>query len=177
MNDGLRLIGRLRVIDLPSDEPLFGDELAHAIERGHARIDFVSTNLLVNQGLSVFSRIIGNNVGAPLVGGSGFTTLSDITVRTMDLGNTTSPPTPAITDTTGVGALVYSPPLIVTYPDNYSVMFSGVIPQSELIGTTITEECLKLGNGKVFAKKAPFSTLKTGSHAKQFDHTIIVSRG
>ena len=177
MSDGTKVTGRLTVLDVPGSTPLFGADLERALADGSARVDFVSMNLLVNNGLSTFSRLLGNNACTPLLGGAGFSTLADITVQTMQLGNTVSPAAPAAADTSGVGSLVFTPTLIVSYPTPYSVMFSGVVPQTELIGTTITEECLRLGNGLVFAKKAPLSILKTAASGKQFNHEVIFARG
>jgi hypothetical protein len=155
MADTFYIRGRLRALAIPSDAPLIGDELQQALEDGRAQIILDQKNLIVNQGMSIISRFLGNNINAPLInGGSGFSTLSDITIGGMRLGSTVTPPLPSVTDTSSVGTLVYSPVLTVSYPTNFSIKFSGVVPITQLIGTTITEE----------------------ANAIQFDHVIDFAR-
>ncbi len=176
--EGVRVLGRVRCTLLrPSvgNAPLIGEAFARAVHDGQAWVDFDRHNLVVNIGLSAIAKFLGNNAAAPTVGGSTFADLEAITVDTMELGAAASPSEPTTGDTTGVSNLIYTPPLTVSYPDDYSVMFSGVLPVTEAIGTTVTEEALKLVNGKVFAK-CIFSRVKTGSFGLQFDHTISFSR-
>lgn len=179
MQDRLSLRGRLRVLTIPTDTALVGDALQRALERGHAAVVRDQHNLIVNQGLSVISRFLGNNANAPLInGGAGFADISDITIGSMHLGSAVAPPAPLPTDTVSVSTLVYAPVLTVTYPDAFSIQFSGVIPITELVGTTITEEALRTVSGLVFAKvtlAVPY--LKTSGNAVQFDHLISFARG
>lgn len=132
-------------------------------------------NLVVNIGLSAVSRLLGGNVGAPSVGGGGFSTLDDIAVSTMRLGNHPSPTIPAVGDTVGVQQLIYTPALSVSYPDDYSVTFEGTIPATDGNGLTITEEALLLRNGLLFARTT-FAVPKTNAAALLFTHTISFSR-
>jgi hypothetical protein len=177
MRDALTILGMFSIIELDGDHaaPLVGEDLDRALRDGSARITLCQRNLITDIGLSVFSRMIGNNAGGPLVGGSGFDALSDITVGKMELGVTVNPSAPAAGDTTGVGTLAFTPPLTVTYPDAFTTKFSGVLPTGEGNGQTFTEEALKLRNGKVFAKKT-FSKAKTSSFAVQFDHAFTFGR-
>lgn len=168
--------GILRVYELHGVNSLLAaDDLAAAVLDGAAVKAVETHNLVVNQGLEAIAKFLGNNLGAPSVGGSTFSTLEDITVGAMDLGSTVSPTAPANADTASVGTLVYSPPIVVTYPTPYAVKFSGLVPITEANGVTFTEEALKLRNGKVFAK-ATFSKAKTSAYALQFDHTITFTR-
>jgi hypothetical protein len=149
-------------------------ELRNAVRKGHARMSFLKKNLIVNIGLQVFSRMLGNNLGGPLINGAGFSAIPDIAVGKMQLGTAVSPPSPAPTDTTGVSALAYTPVLVATYPTDYSIQFQGLLPTTEGNGSTFTEEALLLRNGLLFAKTT-FSEAKTGAFALQFAHTFTFS--
>lgn len=157
------------------NRPLVGALREQAIREGNLVQVMEHHNLIVNQGLEAIAKFLGGNAGAPTVGGGTFAELEDLVVAVMELGDATSPPSPAATDTTGVGSLIYQPPLVISYPGPYNIMFSGLLPIGEANGTTITEEALKLSNGLVFAK-ATFSRAKTSSFALQFDHTIYFAR-
>jgi len=177
MREAFQVSGRLSVYALFDDIVSSSIERQASLKDGTCRLVHTQRNLVVNNGLSAFSRLLGGGVGTPLIGGLGFSTWSEVAVTTMELGAAAVPPPPQATDTNGVGALVYTPRLVVEYPDPYTVSFSGVIPILELIGTTITEECLRLGNGLVFAKvKLATPTLKTGATALQFVHDISLVR-
>ena len=174
----LSVCGRLQIYNLMNDTVLIGHDLEAACAAGAAVLAYDQHNLIVNNGLSAISRFLGNNINAPTInGGSGFSTLADLTIGTMALGSSVSPAPPVVTDSTSVATLVYSPVLSVSYPTAFSIRFSGVLPIGELIGTTITEEALKTVSGLVFAKVAlatPY--MKTGANAAQFDHTITFAR-
>lgn len=182
MGDLFRLCGIVRAYTVGPElaarlggRPLVGALRAQALREGSLVQVMEHHNLIVDQGMEAIAKFLGNNAGAPTVGGATFSSLSDITVATMELGNAVSPPAPAAGDVTGVGALIYQPPVVVSYPDPYSVMFSGLLPIGEANGEVITEEALRLSNGKVFAK-ATFSRSKTNAFALQFDHTIAFAR-
>lgn len=174
--DSFRCRGILTVTRLyRADRMLHGKEMYEALRRGEA-LTRCQCNIVVDLGLSAISRLLGGGANSPTVGGTGVGDINEIAVGKMEIGNTVTPPTPAAGDTTGVGALVYTPPLVVTYPSATSVLFSGLVPATELNGTTLTEEALKLKNGKLFAKTI-FSEPKTSSFGLQFDHEIIIERG
>lgn len=154
--------------------PLVGRALRQAVAERSAVLVHEDSNLIVNYGLQALAVFIGNLAGTPSVGGSPPASMSAITVATMQIGNASSPPTPVGTDTTGVGSLVYTPPLTVTYPTAYSTMFSGVIPIGECNEDLLTEEALLLQNAIVFAK-ALINWPKTSASAVQIDHTIAFS--
>lgn len=164
---GTLRVSRLPVNRLFTDEELVREKLVVREER----------NLLVNLGLQVFSRQLGGNVGAPTIGGSTFGSISDLVVTRMLLGNASSPAAPVTTDTTGVTAVLFEPSLVVTYPTDYSVRFTGIMPTTEGNGSTITEEALYLSNGMVFAKRvlSP-GEIKDSSVALQFDHEFSFNR-
>lgn len=179
MNDGMRIIGRVRLTRVPAYvvEPLVGYDFDRAFYDGLADIVFDEHNLVVDIGMQAIAKFLGNNMGAPTVGGSTFADLSSITVGTMEIGDAASPAAPLAGDTTGVASLVYTPPITVSYPTSTSIKFSGVIPAPELVGTILTEEALKLVNGKLFAKcNFPTPYTKTGAHGVQIDHLIQFAR-
>lgn len=175
MQDGIHIIGELTIIEHDFNELLNGADLARSLRAGNARIVEKTHNKVVDTGLSVLSRIIGNNIGAPLVGGAGFTDIADLVVAQMQIGAAVAPISPANADTVGVTALVYTPVLVITYPSVYKIMFSGLVPITELIGTSLTEEALITANGKLFAKTT-FVRLKTGASGLQFNHEITIGR-
>lgn len=183
MRDGFKIHGIVRAYALsPALErhagrgvPMLGPAARQAQAEENMRKVFEDHNLVVDQGLEAIAKFLGNNAGAPTVGGSTFGSLADITVASMELGTAVSPPEPVAGDTVGVGSLVYQPPITVSYPTAFSVMFSGVVPVGEANGVIITEEALRLANGKVFAK-ALLHWPKTSALALQVDHTITFSR-
>ena len=182
MSDGLRIIGIVRAYEIHPElaarlggRPCVGVLRDQALREGTLRLVLEQHNMVVDQGIEAIACFLGNNANAPTVGGSTFGTMSDITVGTMELGTAVNPPAPMATDTAGVGSLVYQPPLTVSYPTPASIMFSGVLPIGEANGLVITEEALRLVNGKVIAK-ATFYRPKTSSNAMQFDHRILFAR-
>ncbi len=164
--------GTLRVSRIPLNRLFTDQEL-----RDGNMIVREDKNLLVNIGLQVFSRVLGGNAGAPTINGSTFGDITDLTVVKMLLGNNPSPVTPAITQTTGVSSPIYEPLLAVSYPTDYSIRFTGIIPTTEANGQTITEEALYLKNSLVFAKRvlSPGED-KTSAFALQFDHEFVFAR-
>ncbi len=167
--------GRLRITRTDGDAILCDEDVTR-----YGQVVFDEENLIVNYGLSAISRMIGGCAGSATVGGQGVTDPHDLAVTSMVLGNDPSPTTPANADTTGVSMPTFSPNLFVTYPSAYRVKFSGMLPKTESVGETITEEALYLkmqisGSPVVFAKKV-FSQLKTSAYALQFDHLITVAR-
>lgn len=155
--------------------PLLGHLREQALREGSARQVMEHHNLILDQGLEAIAKFLGGGAGAPLVGGGSISSIDDLVVTEMELGNAASPPAPAESDTTGVSSLVYQPPVTISYPTGFSIMFSGLLPIDEAVGETITEEALKLSNGLVFAKST-FSRTKTDAFALQFDHQILFGR-
>lgn len=177
MRDRIGIIGTLNVFRVfgSPDQPLSPHEMIRALRKGQAQLALLKRNMIVNTGLQVFSRMLGNNLGGPLIGGSGFADISDIAVGSMQLGTAVSPPAPSPTDSTGVSSLAYTPVLVAAYPDDYSIQFQGLLPMTEGNGSTFTEEALLLRNGLLFAKTT-FSEVKTSSFALQFSHTFGFGR-
>ena len=181
MHDGFRMLGKVHCIKLFKEfdgKPLIGDNLERALHDGTAEKLWVRSNLIVDQGMEAIAAFFGNNQGAPVVGGSTFGALSDITIGSMELGDTVGPATPVSGNTSSVGSLIYVPPITFSYAQTsttFSILVNGVLPITEAIGVTVTEEALKLVNGKVMAK-CIFSELKTGSYGLQFSHEITFAR-
>jgi hypothetical protein len=93
----------------------------------------------------------------------------------MRFGNDPAPTPPAVGGILGVTAQVYETDVSVVFPTTLSVSFHGVIPETEAVGTTITEECLVLGNGVIFARTL-LSEPKTADYSLLFVHTIALGR-
>lgn len=180
---GFRLHGIVRAYEvhpglaqrLAPGQALLGEMARQARREGTMVQVMEQHNLVVNSGMQAIAKFLGGAAGAPTVGGLAVGSIDEIVVATMQLGNAGSPPAPSDTDTVGVTSLLYQPPMSVSYPTAYSIMFSGVVPQLEAVGATFTEEALILANGKLFARST-FSRSKGGSFALQFDHTILFSR-
>lgn len=132
-------------------------------------------NLIYDNGLSALSRLLGGFGSPGTVGGVGYGTLSDIAVRTMQFGTNPSPTVPVNAGTTGVETLLYQSDVAVTYPTASSVQFQASIPLEEGNGTTITEECLIMGNGVVFARVL-LNEPKTDAYALLIAHTFNFAR-
>jgi hypothetical protein len=176
--DGFRVCGKVSCTLLRGHvaAPLLGDDLDRAIRDGDAAHLWVQHNLVVDQGMQALATFLGNNLGAPIVGGLSLGSLADITIGSMQIGDTVSPTTPATGDTSGVGSLVYSPPLYFTYPSGgFLFQASGVIPVGECAGLTLTEEALVMRNNLVFAK-AIFSQAMPSGFGLQFNHTVSFAR-
>jgi hypothetical protein len=175
----IRVTGKLSVYRIAPeiDTYLLPDQLDEAVRSGDAVLTRCQSNLIVNQGLQVFSRQLGGNVGAPTIGGSGFASISDIVVSQMLLGALASPPAPSPTDTALItplysfSSLGLTPTLVVTYPTDYSIQFGALLPSTEGNGTTWTQEQLVLTNGLLFAETI-YSEPKASSFGLQFLHSF-----
>lgn len=137
-------------------------------------------NMVVNLGLSICSRIIGNGVGSPLVGGVGFSALSDIAVTRMVLSNRSSPPAPSPTDTAAtLGTLLPARPLTVLYPDDYTIQFVTTIPigDTDYNNKDIREEALLTSavHNHLFARTT-FAAIRKKEPALTFRHTFSFER-
>jgi hypothetical protein len=178
MRDGFRICGKVscyRLKPVLKDRVLIGEDLTRALYDGNAIHAFTRKNLIVDQGMEALAAFFGNNMGAPLVGGSTFGSIADITIGSMELGDTVGPATPVTGSTTSVGSLIYIPPITFSYSGTFSIQVNGVLPITEAVGVTVTEEALKLVNGKVMAK-CIFSELKTNAYGLQFVHNISLAR-
>ena len=171
----LRGILAVHVIAGELDAALCPEDLAKAVRDRRAELTLCQHNLVVDTGLKAYTRFLGGNRGTPEVGGLSIISLSDLTVSRMVLGNTVNPPSPTPADATGVYTLLYTPTLAVSYPTNYSIMFSGLVPAGVAAGVTFTEEALMLSNGLVFAKTTFLVPKRTG-YSVQFSHQISTNR-
>lgn len=184
VNEFMRISGELRVTHIPADllrddKPLAPDIIDLLVANGRVKMHRYS-NVIVDQGLTAVSRMIGHGLGFPAVGAYGVSSVADLRVTTMHLGTTLNPPAPATTDT----AISENPPSYIIgsvtafYPSATSVTLAGVLPQaaSSLNGFAFTEEGLLLANGALIAHVTFAPEVKIPSHAIQFEHTITVSR-
>lgn len=183
-NEFLRVRGHLRVIHIPvqflaGDAPLAPAMIDLLAANGHVQIRRYS-NVIVDQGLSAVSRMLGHGLGFPSVGPYGVSSIADLRVTTMKIGTTLSPPTPATIDTDiSENPASYTINSVTAfYTSATSVTFAGVIPQAAtaLNGFAITEEGLFLANGAMLAHVTFPPEVKISSHAIQLEHEVEVSR-
>jgi len=163
-------------LDPAITDVLLEDEMAWAVKRGFATRRYHHHNLIVNIGLSVFSRFIGNLGGSPTIGSQGISTLSELTVKSMQIGGALVPyvpPAPAPADTTGVSVLLYQPAVFFGYPDAYSISVNGLLPPLDFVGYTILEEAVMLANGFPLAK-ITCNFLKSSDLGLQAVHTLAL---
>lgn len=137
----LKIEGRLRVYAVPEgmvqrDVP--GDAITRMCE---CVMD--NRNLIVNSGLDWVATKLGHGLGTPpvQVGGQTITSIADLIVSKMKVGNASSPAAPAPGDT----ALADPSPLVtlstitVSYPTASSVRFRATIPINTQNGQGLTE--------------------------------------
>lgn len=167
--------GHLRITRVPGvvDTPITGRMPSDAA------VVFDDHNLIVNAGMQVFSRMLGNNLGfLGSVNGAPFGSINEIAVGSMVVGSNPAPSTPAPTDTASsyvVSSPYVIPGMSVTYPSDTSIAFHGVV---STVGYNpaygfLTEEALYLRNGVLFARvnlNPQVSKSETASY--QLDHTF-----
>jgi len=179
------LRGELRILSipveyLPDDRPLMPDLTRALVASGRAS-EHRYSNLIVDNGLSAVSRMLGHGLNFPSVGAGGVSNVSDLRVTTMKLGTTLNPTAPV----TGNTNISENPPsytvsfIAVYYPGLTSVTFAGVVPQaaSALNGLALTEEGLFLANGVMIAHVTFPPEVKLSTHAIQLEHTFTITRG
>lgn len=142
MTCSLTVAGNLRIYRVPAEHahadgtPLDDAELqafAELVSDGH--------NLIVNNGRDLICKLIGHALGTPSVGGNSVTSITDLKIVKMKIGNAVNPATPAATDT----ALADGTPLVtltsitVSYPTTTSVRFRATIPVDTQNGEGLTE--------------------------------------
>jgi len=177
MHNHIGFKGELTVIEHQAERVLTPLELEHALACGDARVIAKTSNLILDSGLSALSRFLGNNAGAPLVGGVGFSSTDDLTVGEMLIGNHPSPQEPTAQDTTAALSPRLTLPVTVTYPTETSIQFEALVAISESNGISFSEEALILRNGVIFAKTTITPPkLKTSANAVQFNHRISIGR-
>lgn len=159
----IEVTGRLRITRLRPD---LSDDI----------VVFEDHNLITSVGRQTFSRLLGDNLGGGgSVGGDAFGSISEIAIGSIVVGNNPGPSIPNVSDTSST----YTPfnpttlPMVVSYPDAYSVMFSGTLQTTEgnVAYGYLTEEALYLRTGALFARRV-FQVPKTLSFALRIDHTI-----
>ena len=180
----LTLRGELRIIQIPGDllrgdKPL-SPELVDALVADGRATERRYSNLIVDNGLSAVSRMLGHGLNFPDVGGQAVSNVSDLRVATMRLGTTLNPTAPVITDTD----ISEVPPsyivsfVAVYYPTATKVTFAGVVPQAvtALNGQALTEEGLFLANGAMIAHVTFPPEVKLPTHAIQLEHSWTITR-
>lgn len=184
-DESLRLRGELRIIQIPGefvrdDRPVDPELLDALIASGRASAKRYS-NLIVDNGLSAVSRMLGHGLSFPSVGGQPVSSVADLRVASMRIGTTLNPVAPVITNTD----ISEVPPsytigfIAVYYPGLTSVTFAGVVPQAvtALNGQALTEEGLFLENGAMIAHVTFLPEVKLPTHAVQLEHTFTITRG
>lgn len=189
MSSKLKVTGELRITALRINRLLSSEELALAILRGLAFPVVKAENLIVWQGLTALTALLGGGSGSPVVGGDTMdeATVRDLAVVQMLVTKQTSPSAPVGFDTGLEGSTEWEfhtkyaggagpgdSLLTVSYPNPLQVKFSGLIPQPDKGDETFTEEGLFSNNSKLIARTT-FSKLKTTAFALQFDHTITLT--
>lgn len=189
MREGIGVQGRLTITRVASAaacrlrRPLTSSQMAWLLDRGLADRRQRIENLIVDLGLSVISRLIGFALNNPVVSNGvdsyPLTSLDDLQITTMQLGDLATPTAPAAGDNSLEDSpAAYSPsPLVTTYSDAYTVMISGLVPMGDANGTTFTEEALLTSVGALLARTTFLPEPKVPTHAIQFDHEFTVQGG
>ena len=155
-------------------------------------------NLVMDDGLSALAVLLGGGFGnptlvgnaLPIVGGNASAALSGASLSTMLVGTRSPAPTPVPGDgasgeipsanVPAVGRFtVVGSTLAVSYPDAFTVTFTGTIAAGayDAPAAAITEEMLLTGMGTVFSRVAlptPVNTLP--AQGLSFVHDVIFSR-
>lgn len=138
-------------------------------------------NMVVNLGLSAISRLVGFGLAAPDVTNGtdtfGVTDIDSLKIDTMKFGNLNSPTAPTAAD----NDLEDSTPLTsvtptASYPGNYTIRWSGLIPADTFVGDQVTEEALFLENDALFARTTFSPEAIVSGFAVQFDHDFVFAR-
>ena len=160
--------------------PIPPDVVDEHVRRGRAKVLMEQDNLVVDLGLSALSRMLGHGENFPGFGGFGVSSVADLRISSMRLGDGTSPPAPAVSDTDiSVNPATFTTTSVTAfYPDEVTTTFAGIIPQATaaLDGIGITEEGLFLANEAMFARATFSAVVKVPANAVQFEHSIQVVR-
>jgi hypothetical protein len=179
-NNAIALQGHLRVtaIDAAYIAALAAPlDLEDAMREGAAEIVLEKANTIMDVGLSLITRLLGFGRGLPSLGPIGVTSVNDLKIDTMRLGNANAPATPGFTDSALSTLPVYSiSPLTMTYPSATRVIFNGLLPAPAIVGTDITEEGIFLPSDILVARIVFAPITKLATHALMFSHYIDVTR-
>lgn len=181
----IRAYGRLRITELPPEieHPLSEEQLLRLVRAGAARIVGMASNKVVNLGVEIITKMIGSARGSSVtVGGTAITSVNDLQIAKMKLGDKANPTAPAAGDT----ALDDPTPiftistLTVSYPTLTSVRISGVLPANQINGAQLTEEGIFISipptpTEKLFAKLVYATKVIGSGQAYQFDHDIAIA--
>lgn len=162
-------------------EPVVDPQVvSYLLQQDEARIEFIRKNKVVDLGRSLIRALIGNGVSNPAVSNGtqtfGTTTIADLAISAMQFGNLNAPTAPAASDFQLQDlTLLHTATPTVTYPSNFSVRWTGLIPANTYVGQQVTEEGLFAVSGALFARTTfPASAIVLG-FAKQFSHTFTVA--
>ena len=177
----IRITGQLTITDLPPRAaPAPPDELAWLVEKGRARTSQVVRNKVVDLGLSGMSRLIGFGLNTPDVTNGvqtfGVVDINDLLISAMTFGDLNAPtaPTAADFELEDPTTLTSVTP-VASYPGDAVVRWQGVIPANTLTGEQVTEECLFMANGALFARTTFAAEVILAGMAKQFDHDFTIT--
>lgn len=120
-------------------------------------------NLIVDNGLEWVAKKLGHVAGTPpiQVGGQTVSSLDDLEIAEIQLGNEAVPAAPASTDTalSDLTPIATYTSITVTYPTAASVRFAATIPPDTIAGEGITEIglFLDISSTKVMVGRRLFS--------------------
>lgn len=181
----LRVEGRLRVFAIPEarlsadGSPLDYAQLASA----RAELVMDNHNLIVANGLQWVAKKLGHALGTPpiTVGGQTVSSLNDLQISKMKVGNASAPAAPASGDT----ALADPTPLVtlstitVSYPSASSVRFRATIAPNTVTGQGLTEAGIfcTIASTDVLIGRLLFSpvTVVVAATGYQLDYDISLS--
>jgi hypothetical protein len=141
-SSSLRAEGRVRIYRVP-DWLLAQTFVSDAMLARHGEVMSDTKNLIVTSGLQWMSRKLGHILGTPpiQVGGQTVTTLAELQVSKIKLGNAGAPAAPAAGDTAlaDLTPLATYTTLTVSYPANGTVRHAATIAPNTLNGQAVTE--------------------------------------
>lgn len=181
----LRVEGRLRVFAISEDAlHVDGSPLDYAeLETADAELVMDNHNLVVANGVQWVAKKLGHALGTPpiTVGGQTVSSLNDLQISKMKVGNASSPAAPASGDT----ALADPTPLVtltsitVSYPTSSSVRFRATISPNTVNGQGLTEAGIfcTIASTDVLIGRLLFSpvTVVVPSTGYQLDYDISLS--
>ena len=162
------------------DAPLSAYEIDRLSNAGEAALVGTYRNKVVDLGRSLIRALIGNGLSLPSIsnGVQSFptVTIADLAIFEMRFGNLNSPTAPTAADFQMEDVtLLHTATPVVTYPTNFTVRWSGLIPANTYVGQQVTEEGLFAVNGALFARTTfPAEAIVSG-FAVNFAHTFSLT--
>lgn len=202
MHSRSALVGRLRVAEVEPGWTKSGLDIDGLVRVGAGRVIRDHSNLIVDQALGAIAAFIAGAKGQPTVGGDTYLPLDlnnppssdmvhDLFVTSLQVTEKSNPSEPSGSDTSLEGTvdpnnndgLEFSGNgLNITYPSQGTVVFAGVINETERKGETFTEEGLITRDGTLFARTliaqpATGSVTFDGGHQPSDGETVTIHDG